>query len=344
MSGHRLSVVGVTGAVGQVMLECLAQRNFPVDELYPLASSRSAGKKLTFAGREYTIQDLDKHEFKKGEIVLSSAGASVTRTFRDRAINAGAIIVDNTSAYRMEEGVPLVIPEVNGDQVANHSGLIANPNCCAAILTVALWPLYKLSRIKRLVISTYQSASGAGAAAMAELESQCGEVLEGKEVEPKVFPHPIAFNLFSHNADIEPNGYNGEENKVVAETRKIFNDPDLAIAITCVRVPVLRSHSEAVNIEFEDEVSVEQACEAIRSAPGVRLVDDREKNYFPMPIDSNGIDDVLVGRIRTDISRNDGRGLEIFISGDQLRKGAALNAVQIAEKVVQMPIYESVEG
>ncbi|MCA9410875.1 MAG: aspartate-semialdehyde dehydrogenase [Candidatus Omnitrophica bacterium] len=334
MSGHRVSIVGVTGAVGQVMLECLEQRNFPVGELCPLASSRSAGKKVTFKGQELTIQDLEKHEFQKGEIVLSSAGASVTRTFRERAIASGAIIVDNTSAFRMEEGVPLVIPEVNGDKVATHSGLIANPNCCAAILTVALWPLYKLSRIKRLVISTYQSASGAGAAAMADLVSQCGEVLEGKTPAPKAMPHQLAFNVYSHNAAIEANGYNGEENKVVAETRKIFNDPEIGIAITCVRVPVLRAHSEAVNIEFENPVSVEEAREAIRSSPGVRLVDDREKNYFPMPLDASGIDEVLVGRIRSDISRTDGRGLEIFISGDQLRKGAALNAVQIAEQLV----------
>lgn len=334
MSGHRVSVVGVTGAVGQVMLECLAQRNFPVGELCALASSRSAGKKTSFNGSEVVIENLDTHEFREGEIVLSSAGASVTRTFRERAVSAGAVIVDNTSAFRMEPGVPLVVPEVNEDQIANHSGLIANPNCCAAILTVAVWPLYRLSRIKRMVVSTYQSASGAGAAAMAELESQCREVLEGKKAEPKVFPHPIAFNLFSHNAAIEANGYNGEENKVIAETKKIFNDPDLAIAITCVRVPVLRAHSEAVNIEFEDPVSVEEAREAVRNAPGVRLVDDREKNYFPMPLDASGEDDVLVGRIRLDASRPDGRGMEIFISGDQLRKGAALNAVQIAEKLV----------
>lgn len=334
MSGYRVSIAGVTGAVGQVMLECLEERNFPVEELCPLASSRSAGKKTTFKGQEYTIQDLEKHEFKKGEIVLSSAGASVTRTFRERAVSSGAIIVDNTSAFRMEEGVPLVVPEVNADQISKHKGLIANPNCCAAILTVAVWPLYKLSPIKRMVISTYQSASGAGAAAMAELESQCAEVLAGKGAVPKVFPHPIAFNLFSHNASIEANGYNGEENKVVAETRKIFGDPNIGIAITCVRVPVLRAHSEAVNIEFAEPVTVEQAREAIQAAPGVQLVDDRAKNYFPMPLDASGKDDVLVGRIRTDISRPDGRGMEIFISGDQLRKGAALNAVQIAENLV----------
>jgi aspartate-semialdehyde dehydrogenase len=335
MSGYRVSVVGITGAVGQVMLECLEERKFPVGELILLASSRSAGKHVTFKGQDLTIQDLATHEFKKGELVLSSAGASVTRTFRQKAIAAGAIIVDNTSAYRMEEGVPLVVPEVNGEMIAKQSGIIANPNCCAAILCVAVWPLYKLSRIRRMVVATYQSASGAGAKAMAELEEQCATIAAGGKPVPKVFHHQIAYNVFSHNAAIEANGYNGEENKVIQETRKIFNDPDLLMGVTCVRVPVLRAHTEVVNIEFEKPVSVEQAREAIRQAPGVELVDDREKNFFPMPINASGKDDVLVGRIRTDISQPDGRGLEIFISGDQLRKGAALNAVQIAEVLVR---------
>ncbi len=334
MSEYRVSIAGVTGAVGQIMLECLAQRSFPVGELIPLASSRSAGKKVSFKGKEITIRELATYDFSPGEIVLSSAGASVTRTFRERAIKAGAVIVDNTSAFRMEEGVPLVVPEVNAKEIDHHPGLIANPNCCAAILTVAIWPLYQLSRIKRMVVSTYQSASGAGAAAMAELELQTKEVLEKLPLTTKALPHQLAFNVYSHNAAIESNGYNGEENKVIAETKKIFGDPDLQMTATCVRVPVMRAHTESVNIEFERPVSVEEAREAIRKAPGVILVDDREKNYFPMPVDASGKDDVLVGRIRTDISRPDGRGLEVFISGDQLRKGAALNAVQIAEYLI----------
>ena len=335
MSHYRVSVVGVTGAVGQVMLECLETRNFPVGELIPLASSRSAGKKITFKGTEYTIQDLAEHTFLKGEIVLSSAGAKITRSFREKAIHAGAVIIDNTSAFRMEEGVPLVVPEVNEEEIFKHAGLIANPNCCAAILTVAIWPLYKLSRIRRMVVSTYQSASGAGAAAMHELELQTREILEGKPLTKKALPHQLAFNVYSHNAAIEANGYNGEENKVVAETQKIFGDPDLRISATCIRVPVMRAHSESVNIEFERPVSVEEARQAIRTGSGVSLVDESEKNLFPMPIEASGRDDVLVGRIRIDPSIPDGRGMDVFISGDQLRKGAALNAVQIAEVLIK---------
>lgn len=334
MGDYRVSIVGVTGAVGQVMLECLEQRGFPVGELIPLASSRSAGKKVTFAGKEISIRELATYEFTKGEIVLSSAGASVTRTFRERAIQAGAVIIDNTSAFRMEQGVPLVVPEVNPAEIFKNPGIIANPNCCAAILTVAIWPLYQLSRIRRMVVSTYQSASGAGAAAMAELETQTYEVLEGRPLTTKALPHQLAFNVYSHNAAIEANGYNGEENKVIAETKKIFGDPDLRMTATCVRVPVMRAHTESVNIEFENPVSEEEAREAIRKASGVTLVDDREKNHFPMPVDASGKDDVLVGRIRKDVSQPDGRGLEVFVSGDQLRKGAALNAVQIAEYLI----------
>lgn len=332
--GYRVSVVGVTGAVGQVMLECLSEREFPVDELIPLASSRSVGKKVTFKGQELTVAELGKHSFAKGEIVLSSAGASVTRTFRERAVQAGAVIVDNTSAFRMENGVPLVVPEVNASAIRSHPGLIANPNCCAAILAVAVWPLYRLSRVRRMVVATYQSASGAGAAAMNELVTQTHEVLEGKPLTKKALPHQLAFNVYSHNAAIEVNGYNGEENKVIAEMKKIFGDPDMRLGVTCIRVPVMRAHSEAVNLEFERPVSVEEAREAIRKAPGLILVDDREKNHFPMPIEASGRDEVLVGRIRQDLSQPDGRGLEIFISGDQLRKGAALNAVQIAEALI----------
>lgn len=334
-TSYRVSVVGVTGAVGQVMLECLDQRKFPVGELIPLASSRSAGKKVPFAGRELTIQDLENHTFAKGEIVLSSAGASITRKFREKAVAAGAVIVDNTSAFRMEEGVPLVVPEVNGDKIHPNPGLIANPNCCAAILTVAVWPLYQISKIRRMVVATYQSASGAGAAAMAELDQQTRDLLEGKPANPTVLPHQLAFNVHSHQSAVEANGYNGEENKVIAETRKIFGDPGLLIGVTCIRVPVMRAHTEAVNIEFESPVSEEAAREAIRNAPGVQLVDDRENNRFPMPIDASGADDVLVGRIRKDVSQPDGRGLEVLISGDQLRKGAALNAVQIAERLIE---------
>jgi len=277
------------------------------------------------------VELLTEESFKGIDIVLASAGGSVSRKFAPAAKLAGAIMVDNTSAFRMEKDVPLVVPEVNPEKIKEHKGIIANPNCSTIIMNVPVWPLHKANPIKRLVVSTYQAASGAGAAAMAELKDGCRAFLAGEPFQPKVLPHPAAFNVFSHNSKVGPNGYNEEEMKMLNETRKIFGCPEIRIAATCVRVPVLRAHSESINIEFTNPMTEEQVREILADAPGVKIVDDREHSYFPMPRDASGKDDVLVGRIRQDMSQPEGMGIEMFVSGDQIRKGAALNAVQIAE-------------
>ncbi|MDQ0289593.1 aspartate-semialdehyde dehydrogenase [Oligosphaera ethanolica] len=324
-----VAVVGATGAVGVEMLETLAKRNFPVKSLRLLASSRSAGKPMTYRGETIKVEELTKDSFKGIDIALFSAGASRSREFAQFAVDAGAVVVDNSSAFRMDPSVPLIVPEVNPEDIKKHHGVIANPNCTTIIMLVAIKPLYDLSPIKRIVVSTYQSASGAGAKGMEELEQQTAAVLAGQPAVPQFFPHPYAFNLFSHNTAIQANGYNEEELKMVYETRKIMHDDAIRVCPTCVRVPVLRSHSEAITIEQVRKVSVEEARAALAKAPGVKIVDDREKNLFPMPCNSNGQYDVLVGRIREDLSCDN--GLALFVCGDQLLKGAALNAVQIAE-------------
>jgi aspartate-semialdehyde dehydrogenase len=249
-------------------------------------------------------------------------------------VAAKAVIIDNTSAFRMKEGVPLVVPEVNPEQIHKHNGLIANPNCSTIIMNVPVWPLHKANRIKRIIVSTYQAVSGAGAWGLYELENQIKAYAAGAAVAREKFPHQIVNNLFSHNTKIAENGYNEEENKMVLETRKIFSDPRIMITATCIRVPIPRAHSESINLEFERPITPEQVRQILKSAPGVKLVDDREKNHFPMPMEASGQDDVLVGRIRQDISREDGRGIDLFVSGDQIRKGAASNAVQIAERLL----------
>ena len=324
-----VAVVGATGAVGVEMLETLEKRNFPVKSLRLLASSRSVGKTLLFKGKKYPVEELTHDSFQGIDIALFSAGASRSREFGPSAVKAGAVVVDNSSAFRMDPNVPLIVPEVNPEDVKKHQNIIANPNCTTIIMLVALKPLHDLSPIKRIIVSSYQSASGAGAAAMEELRTQCGEVLGGKKPTIKSFPYQIAFNLFSHTTAIGANGYNEEEMKMVNETRKIMHTPDIQVCPTCVRVPVLRAHAEAITIEQERKVSVAEAVAALAKAPGVKIVDDRAKNYFPMPIDASGEYDVLVGRIRDDISSP--KGLALFACGDQLLKGAALNAVQIAE-------------
>ncbi len=332
MSGH-VAVVGATGAVGQEFLRVLEQRKFPFSKITFLASSRSAGKPIDFAGKTYTVQELTEESFKGVDLALFSAGGSISRKFAPIAAQAGTVVVDNSSAFRMDPEVPLVVPEVNPNDAFKHKGIIANPNCSTIIAVVAVWPLHKLCRVERMVVSTYQAASGAGYQAMLELENQAREVLAGRKPTPKVLPHQIAFNLFSHNSKIGENGYNEEEMKLVKETRKMFHDDRIQITATCVRVPILRAHSESINLTFASPVTEAQAREALSAAPGVKIVDDREKNYFPMPLESSDQDDVFVGRIRQDISQPDGRGIDLFISGDQLRKGAALNAVQIAELI-----------
>jgi aspartate-semialdehyde dehydrogenase len=329
-----VAIAGATGAVGQEFLIVLAERKFPVGNLKLLASAKSAGKKLEFAGKSYVVQELTKDSFKDVKIAFFSAGGSVSREFAPAAVSAGAIVVDNTSAFRMKQGVPLVVPEVNPEQIARHNGLIANPNCSAIIMNVAVWPLHKVNRVRRMVISTYQAVSGAGAWGVYELDAQLKAYSAGQPIRREKFPHQIANNVFSHNTAIDANGYNEEENKVIQETRKIFNDPKINITITCIRVPVPRAHSEAINLEFERPITPDEVREILSRAPGVRIVDDRAKNHFPMPLEASGQDDVLVGRIRQDISRDDGRGIDLFVSGDQIRKGAATNAVQIAERLL----------
>lgn len=334
-SSPNVAVVGATGAVGVEFLQCLEERNFPMSELRLLASARSKGKKMKFRGTDITIQELTPESFKGIDIALFSAGGSISRELCPVAAKAGAIAVDNSSAFRMDPNVPLVIPEINPEAIAKHKGIIANPNCSTIIAITPLWPIHKKNRIKRLIASTYQAASGAGAAAMEELRASTEAYIKGETYKNTVLPHPYAFNLFSHNSKIDPaNGYNEEEMKMVKETRKIFGDPDIRISATCVRVPVLRAHCEALTIECERPISPKDIHEILADAPGVKIVDDPVKNYFPMPKDASGQGDILVGRIRQDISDPTGHSINMFVAGDQLLKGAALNAVQIAEKLV----------
>lgn len=329
MKQVKVAILGASGAVGQELLSILAERNFPVSELKVLGSTRSAGKKIRFRNKDYKVEQAKPDSFAGMDLVLSSAGGSVSRELAPHAVKAGAVVVDNTSAFRMDPEVPLVIPEINAEDIHKHKGIIANPNCSTIIMLVPLFPLHRLARIRRIVVATYQSASGAGARAMQELQAQSKQVLDGKKPTVEVFPHQIAFNLFSHNSAIGKEGFCEEETKMMNETRKIFHDQSIRVVATTVRVPVFRAHSEALFVEFEHDVSVAAAREALSQAPGVSLVDEPERNYFPMPLDASGKDDVLAGRIRIDPSIE--HGLALFVSGDQLRKGAALNAVQIAE-------------
>lgn len=333
MSSH-IAIVGVTGAVGQELLRILEERNFPVASLRPLASARSAGKSTTFCGRELVIELLTAESLKGIDIAFFSAGGAISREFAPVAVEAGAVVIDNTSAFRMKPGIPLVVPEVNPQAIRKHPGLIANPNCSTIIMTVPVWPLHQKFKVKRIVVSTYQAVSGAGAAGLTELEEQQRARVAGEPIAAKLFPHPIVDNLFCHNSAIDETGYNEEERKMAAEARKIFDAPELAITATCVRVPVPRAHCESINIEFVQPVTPQGVREVLSSAPGVRLVDDIARNTFPMPILASGQDDVLVGRIRQDPSVPDGRGIALFVTGDQLRKGAATNAVQIAERLI----------
>jgi len=330
MAGH-VAVVGATGAVGQEFLSILAERKFSLEKITFLASSRSAGKTVEFCGKQHTIEELTESSFGGVDLALFSAGGDISKKFAPIAAKAGATVVDNSSAFRMDPQTPLVVPEVNPEDIARHNGIIANPNCSTIIAVVPVFALYKQNRVERMVVSTYQAASGAGYRAMLELEQQTRDVLAGKPAKPEAFPHQIAFNLFSHNSAIGSDGYNTEETKMVNETRKMFHDPDILISATCVRVPVMRAHSEAINLTFAKPLTEREAREILSAAPGVQVVDDRAGNHFPMPIETSGGDDVLVGRIRQDVSQPDGRGIDMFICGDQLRKGAALNAVQIAE-------------
>ncbi len=327
-----IAIVGVTGAVGAEFIATLDRRDFRVGRLKALASPRSAGKTLEFRGRTITIEALDENSFDGVDIALFSAGSGVSRQFAPLAVRAGAVVIDNSSAFRMDPDVPLVIPEINANRIASHKGIIAVPNCAAITALVPLWPIHRHNRIKRVILSTYQAASGAGAAAMEELVESTRANLAGQPYAQRVLPHPYAFNLFNHNTAIDPDtGYNDEETKVIRETRKILEDDRIAVGVTCVRVPVLRAHCEAITFECERPISEHEVRALLADAPGIRIVDDRSRNYFPMPIDASGRDEVLVGRIRQDLSDPSGHSIAMFVAADQLLKGAALNAIQIAE-------------
>ncbi|WP_334406236.1 aspartate-semialdehyde dehydrogenase [Bradyrhizobium sp. AZCC 2289] len=327
-----VAIAGVTGAVGAEFIATMDRRAFPLRKLKALASARSAGKTIDFRGQKIVIEELTERSFDGVDIALFSAGGGISRKFAPIAVKAGAVVIDNSSAFRMDPNVPLVIPEINAGRIREHKGIIAVPNCAAITALVPLWPIHRNNRIKRLILSTYQAASGAGAAAMEELVESTRAYLNGEAFQPKVMPHPYAFNLFNHNTAIDPaTGYNDEETKVIKETRMIFEDERIAVGVTCVRVPVLRAHCEAITFECERPISEDEVRAILASASGVRIVDDRAKNYFPMPIDASGQDDVLVGRIRKDLSDLSGHSISMFVAADQLLKGAALNAVQIAE-------------
>jgi aspartate-semialdehyde dehydrogenase len=331
-----VAIAGVTGAVGAEFIATMDKRGFRVGKLKALASKRSAGKTIDFRGQQIVIEELNETSFEGVDIALFSAGGGTSRKFTPIAVKAGAVVVDNSSAFRMDPNVPLVIPEINAHHIADHKGIIAVPNCAAITVLVPLWPIHRANRIKRAIISTYQAASGAGAAAMEELVASTRASLDGQAYQPQVMPHPYAFNLFNHNTAIDPaTGYNDEETKVIRETRKIFGDDRIAIGVTCVRVPVLRAHCAAITFECENPITEDEVRAILSDAPGVRIVDDRVNNYVPMPIDASGQDDVLVGRIRRDLSDPSGHSISIFAAADQLLKGAALNAIQIAELLPQ---------
>ncbi|MCW8808831.1 MAG: aspartate-semialdehyde dehydrogenase [Rhodanobacter sp.] len=336
-SSYKVAMVGATGAVGEALLAILAERDFPVSELVPLASERSAGGKVSFAGQQVTVQLLDTYDFAGVDIAFFSAGGSVSREHAPRAAAAGAVVIDNTSEFRYQDDIPLVVSEVNPHAIAEYTrrGIIANPNCSTMQLLVALAPIHRAVRIERINIATYQSVSGAGRTGMEELGQQTAALLNFQSVEPgKKFPAQIAFNVIPQIDDFQPNGYTKEEMKLVWETHKILEDDSIQVNPTAVRVPVFYGHSEAVHIETTDKISAEQARELLQQAPGVTVVDERKPGGYPTPVgEAAGHDAVFVGRIREDISHE--RGLDLWIVSDNIRKGAALNAVQIAELLIE---------
>ena len=343
MKKYNVAILGATGAVGQEFLNLIEERNFPFAELKLLASKRSAGKKIQFMGKEYTVEEATDASFEGVDIALFAGGAA-SKTFAPAAVKAGAVVIDNSSAFRMDPEVPLVVPEVNPEAIASHKGIIANPNCSTIIMVMALKPLYDVSKIKRIVVSTYQAVSGGGKEAMAELEEQVKAINEGREVVANILPgaslakhYQIAFNLIPQIDVFKENLYTKEEMKMIDETKKIMSDDSLRITATTVRVPVYRSHAESVNVEFEDEVSVEKAREGLADFPGVTLTDNPDEQVYPMPLETSGKDDVEVGRIRKDYSIDN--GLNFWVCGDQIRKGAALNALQIAEYMIEHDMF-----
>lgn len=327
-----IGIVGATGAVGRELIACLERRPLPVASLRLYASVRSAGASIPFRGEPLRVELPAEDAFTGLDLVFFASSAEVSRRLAPAAIRAGALVIDNSSAFRMDAATPLVVPEANGAEAFGHAGLIANPNCCAAIAVTALAPLNAAAPIRRVIMATYQAASGAGAEAMDELWDSTAAYLHGRPYRPKVLAHPYAFNLFSHDTPIDPlTGSNEEELKVMQELRKLLASPDLRVGVTCVRVPVLRAHAMAITVELERPMGEEEARQLLARAPGLRLVDDRRANRFPMPQDATGRDEVLAGRVRQDLSDPTGCSLSLFVVGDQLLKGAALNAVQIAE-------------
>jgi aspartate-semialdehyde dehydrogenase len=336
-----LAIVGATGAVGRELLDLLTERRFPHGRLRLLASARSAGRSLPYCGTSIGVEELGERSFADIDLAFFSAGGAISRQYAPAAVEAGAIVIDNSSAFRMNDDVPLIVPEINGDELDNFQesrrghfrgpgpGIIANPNCTTIIALMAATPLHRAATVQRMVISTYQ-----GAAWMAELQQQALDHAAGTPYTMRATGRQLLFNVFSHNSPLGPEGYNEEEMKLLRETRKIWSDESVRISATCVRVPVLRAHCASINLTIAKPTSGKEARRILEQAPGVQVVDDRQGNKFPEPIDATGIDDVLVGRIREDTSQAPGKGLELFVSGDQLRKGAALNALQIAEMLL----------
>ena len=333
--GFRVAIVGATGLVGSEFLRVLEQRAFPIDSLKLFASDRSAGKRLTFMGQELEVEETTEDSFDGIDIALFSAGGDISRRFSPAAARAGAVVIDNSSAFRMDPQVPLVVPEVNPEDVQDHRGIIANPNCSTIQMVVALNPIHKVNPIQRIIVSTYQAVSGTGSAAVDELRGQIYDSVHGGmgEVTPKAYPHPIAFNALPFVESFMDNDYTTEEWKMVQETRKIMHEQDMPVCATCVRVPVFVSHGESVNVELSRPMSAVEAREILARAPGVAVQDDPRSHRYPLPLYAEGTDDVFVGRIREDVSHPS--GLAMWIVADNLRKGAALNAVQIAEVVVK---------
>ncbi len=333
---YNVAVVGVTGAVGQEMLRVLEQRKFPVNQLLPLASRRSAGKRVRFKGKSVTVRELKEDSFQDVDIALFSAGGSISKTFGPMAATASCVVVDNSSAFRMEKDVPLVVPEINAADVKKHKGIISNPNCTTIVTLMALYPLHKAFGVKRIFASTYQAVSGSGALAIEELKTQVKQVATGGKVTREVYPHQIAFNVLPHVDAFLDNGYTREEMKMENEGRKIMHHPRFRASTTCVRVPVYRAHSVAVNAEFTKPVSVAAARRVLKKAPGLDFVDNVSRNQYPLPLDVARKDNCAVGRIRKDCAMKN--GLSLWVAGDQLLKGAALNAVQIAELVTKIKV------
>ncbi|MEE8194421.1 MAG: aspartate-semialdehyde dehydrogenase [Dehalococcoidales bacterium] len=333
MNGYRVAIVGATGLVGQEFIRVLEQRNFPIESIQFLASDRSAGKKLFFSHQEIEVQEAAAESFKDIDIALSSAGAEASRYFSPIAARAGAVVVDNSSAYRMDPKVPLVVPEINPGDIGRHKGIIANPNCSTIQMVVALYPLHRVNPIKRIVVTTLQSVSGTGAAAVEELTVQARQVIDGQATGPHIYPHQIAFNVLPEIDVFMDNAYTKEEWKMAEESRKIMHASDIAISATCVRVPVFIGHSEAISVEFSEAMSPDEARRILTQAPGVKLLDDPTISLYPQPWSAVGTDEVFVGRIRRDTSHPN--GLVMWVVADNLRKGAALNAVQIAEEMIK---------